>query len=555
MKRRHISLFGAGLTLGLAFVGATPVGATPLDTTTDATSVGVTAVDATTVGASTTDATTVGATAVDATTRAGAAPASPRLRWGSCVLGPDDREGQELAAAGAECAGVTVPLDYRRPQGRTLTVAISRIKATDRAHRIGALLLNDGGPGGPTIGAPPRVAAALKGVARRYDIIGMDPRFVGRSDPLDCGWPVGSGLTGAGNSRASFERQVAFTKDLAAKCRANAGDLLPHASTRNTARDMDRIRAALGERKLNYLGVSYGTYLGTVYGQMFPGRVGRVVLDGALDPRAYGPTMLPALIGPNEHALAGWADWAAARNGTYGLGRTGAEVLAAVRGVAEAAGRAPLVLGTGADTFRLDDTQVPWLLFGPLGDDGDENRAFLADAVRALRLAADGRPTGPLSPDLVGLLRHSFTDVDSASASAQMAILCADGSAPRDPEVYWRAVEASRAAHPVFGPALNNLNPCAFWERPRERRTEVRRDMPALIVAATGDPRTPYPGSVALHELLPGSRLVTLEGVSSHGLYGFYGNACVDEAVNAYLGSGQLPTADLTCGKAQRAGG
>lgn len=398
------------------------------------------------------------------------------------------------------------------------------------------------------------MAAALKDVAKRYDIIGMDPRFVGRSDSLDCGWPVGSGLTAAGNSRASFDRQVAFSKDLAAKCRANAGDLLAHASTRNTARDMDVIRGALGERKLNYLGVSYGTYLGTVYGQMFPGRVGRTVLDGALDPRAYGPTMLPTLIGPNEHALAGWADWAAARHGAYGLGRTAAEVLATVRGVAEASGRAPLTLGTGADTFRLDDTQVPWLLFGPLGDDGDENRAFLADAVKMLKVAADGRPTGPLSADLAGLLRQAFTGVDSAPASAQMAILCADGTAPRDPEVYWRAIEASRAAHPIFGPALSNLNPCAFWERPRERRTEVRHDMPALIVSATGDPRTPHPGAVALHELLPSSRLMTLEGVNSHGLYGFYGNACVDEAVNAYLDSGRLPQADFTCRKDRNEG-
>ncbi|MFJ9828869.1 alpha/beta hydrolase [Streptomyces sp. NPDC101160] len=508
MTRPHITLLGAGLALGFAMTGIT----------------GVTGAGA-------------------------AAAATPQLRWGSCVLGPDDREGQELAAAGAECAGVRVPLDYRRPQGRSLTVAISRIRATDRAHRIGALLLDDGGPGGATIGAPPRVAAALKDVAKRYDIIGMDPRFVGRSNPLDCGWPVGSGITSAGNSRASFERQVAFHKDLAAKCRANAGDLLPHASTRNTARDMDVIRAALGERKLNYLGVSYGTYLGTVYGQMFPGRAGRMVLDGALDPRVYGPAMLPTMIGPNEHALADWAEWAAARNGTYGLGRTGPEVLAAVRGVVAAAGRAPLVLGAGADTFRLDDTQVPFLLFGPLMDDGDGNRAFLADVVKVLGTAAEGRPTGPLSADLADLLRHSFTGMDSAPASAQMAIICADAAAPRDPEVYWRAVEASRAEHPVFGPALNNLTPCAFWERPRERRTEVRHDLPALIVSATGDPRTPYPGAVALHGLLPSSRLVTLQGVNSHGLYGFYGNACVDAAVNAYLGTGRLPQADLTCGR------
>ncbi|MFI8963873.1 alpha/beta hydrolase [Streptomyces sp. NPDC053493] len=476
------------------------------------------------------------------------------VRWKSCVLGPGDRQGQELEAAGARCADVVVPLDYRRPHGRTIKIAISRIAATDRRHRVGVLLLNDGGPGGATLGSPPRVRAALKDVAARYDIIGMDPRFVGRSNPLDCRWPVGSGILSAGTSRAAFDRQVAFQKDLAAKCRTNAGDLLPHASTRNTARDMDVIRAALGERKLHYLGVSYGTYLGTVYTQMFPGRAGRVVLDGALDPRVYGPGMLPHLVDANEHALADWAAWTAARHDTYGLGRTGPEVVAAVTGVVEAAGRAPLTVGTGADTFRLDDTQVPFVLFGGLADDTDASRAGLASAVAALKAAADGRPPAPLPPDFVQLLRFAFTDADTAAGSAQMAILCADAAVPRDPEVYWRAVEAGRAAHPVLGPALNNINACAFWDAPRERPTQVRHDVPAMIVAATGDPRTVYPGSVALHDMLPSSRMVTLRGANTHGLYGFYGNACVDDAVTAYLGSGRLPRTDLTCDKQPAAG-
>ncbi|MFJ3900201.1 alpha/beta fold hydrolase [Streptomyces sp. NPDC090025] len=494
---------------------------------------------------------------------AGAAQADPRsdgpqsavpqgtggLRWGSCVLGPDDQVGQELADAGAQCAEVRVPLDHRRPAGRSIGIAISRIAATDRAHRIGALLLDDGGPGGPTLGAPPRVKAALKEVAGRYDIIGMDPRFVGRSNPIDCKWPVGSGITGAGNSRASFDRQVAFQKDLAAKCRKNAGDLLPYASTRDTARDMDRIRAALGERKLNYLGVSYGTYLGTVYSQLFPDRVGRFVFDGALDPTAYGATMLPGMIDANEHALDDWAAWTAARHTTYSLGRTAPEVLGAVRHAVEAAGRGPLVLGEGADTFRLDDTQVPFIVFGGLVDDSEPSLDSLAVAVGALAKAAAGQPTGPLTPDFAALLRYVFTDADSASAGAQMAIMCADKAVPRDPETYWRQVEASRAAHPVLGPALSNVTPCAFWDRPREPLTQVRTDLPALIVGATGDTRTVYKGAVALHRMLPSSRMVTLKDVNSHGLYGFYGNACIDGAVNAYLGTGRLPAADISCAK------
>ncbi|MFB7619990.1 alpha/beta fold hydrolase [Kitasatospora sp. NPDC056181] len=468
------------------------------------------------------------------------------LDWRSCVQGPDDQVGAGLEQAGATCADVTVPLDYGDLRGRTITVAISRIKATDTRHRIGPLLLNDGGPGGQTLGSPPRVRAALKETAARYDIIGMDPRFVGRSTPLDCGWPVGTNLVSAGLSRASFERQVALQKDLAAKCRAAAGPLLPHASTRNTARDMDVIRGALGERKISYLGVSYGTYLGTVFTQMFPGRYDRVVLDGALDPRTYGPVLLPNLLAENEQALAGWAAWTAVRHDTYGLGRTADEVTAGIRRLVEASARAPLAVGSGTDTFLLDDTRVPFLLFAGLADDTDAARGGLAEQIAVLAEAAAGRPTRP-SAAFTATLRFAFSGDASPTGSSQQAVICADAPAPRDPEAYWREIERSRAEHPLFGPMVHNINPCAFWDRPREARTEVRRDAKVLIVAATGDPRTTYRDSVALHGLLPASRLLTLEGANRHALYGLYGNACVDDTVNAYLAGGRLPNGDRTC--------
>lgn len=177
-----------------------------------------------------------------------------RLDWTSCVLGPDDATGKELEQAGAQCADVTVPLDYASPDGRTITVAISRIRATDTAHRVGPLLLNGGGPGGQTLGDPPWVRQAMKDVGARYDVVGVDPRFVGRSTPLDCHWPTGSAFRGAGVDRAGFDRVAAFSADLAERCRRHAGDVLPYATTRNTVRDLDVIRAALGERRISYLG-------------------------------------------------------------------------------------------------------------------------------------------------------------------------------------------------------------------------------------------------------------------------------------------------------------
>ncbi|MDK0521308.1 alpha/beta hydrolase [Streptomyces sp. ML-6] len=470
------------------------------------------------------------------------------LAWGSCVTGPDDTAGRELDKAGAQCTDVTVPLDYAEPTGRTITVAMSRLKATDTRHRIGTMLLNFGGPGGPAVDAPPLVRKALKNVGARYDIIGFDPRFIGRSTPLDCGWPTGVLFRSAGPDRAGFDRQVAFQKSLADKCRATNASVLPHVTTRNTARDMDVIRGALGERKISYLGYSYGTYLGAVYGQMFPGRYDRTVLDGAISPQDYGPGLLRDAVAENEKALADWAAWAASRNSTYHFGRTRDQVLATVDRVIEAASRRPLTLGTGSDTYRVDASHVPLLLFMMLSDDGDASRAELATTVSVLSEAAKGKPTRP-SPALTANLRHALTGDNSPTGSVQAAILCGDRAAPRNPESYWRNIERSRAAHPRFGPLTENITPCAFWDRPREKPTQVRHDIPALIVAATGDPRTTYRSSLKLHGELPSSRLITLEGANRHGIFGDYGNTCVDNRVIRYLATGKLPTKDLTCAK------
>ncbi|MFE6667384.1 alpha/beta hydrolase [Streptomyces sp. NPDC057697] len=471
-----------------------------------------------------------------------------RLDWHSCVLGPDDTTGKELAGAGARCADVTVPLDYANPRGRTLKVAISRLAATDTRHRIGSLLFNTGGPGGPGIGYSPLVRQIMKEAGARYDVIGFDPRFVGRSSQLDCGWPVGSSMFSAGPGRAGFERQVALQKGLADKCRATNASVLPYVTTRNTARDMDVVRGALGERKISYLGWSYGTYLGTVYTQMFPGHHDRVVLDGALDPRRYNPRLMRGVERENDRALSDWASWAAHRHGVYGLGRTRGQVLATVDRIVAASARRPLTVGTGADSFRLDDTQVPFVVFSGTADDTDEARAAFGEQLSVLAEAAAGRPT-QLSPQFAAVLRGALTSEGSRSGSAQTAILCGDVSVPRDQERYWRDIERSRASHALFGPLTNNIGPCAFWDRPVEKPTEVRHDTPALIVAATGDPRTPYTGSVALHGLLPSSKLLTLKGANRHAIYGQYGNACVDNAVNRYFATGKLPARDRTCVK------
>ncbi len=465
-----------------------------------------------------------------------------RLDWTSCVRGSGDAIGKELEQAGAQCADVSVPLSYEDPGGRTITVAISRIRATDTAHRVGPLLLNGGGPGGQTLGDPPWVRKAMKDVGARYDVVGVDPRFVGRSTPLDCKWPTGSAIRGAGTDRAGFDRMAVFAEELARRCRAHEGDVLPYVSTRNTARDMDVVRAALGERRISYLGYSYGSYLGSVYATMFPGRVDRVVLDGVVDPDRYGPRLLRGTEPANRHALRNWAAWAAARDTTYGLGRTRHAVLATVDRIQAAAARTPLRLGDR----RVDAHVLPLVVFNGLSQDNAPAFAAFAEAVRDLRRASDGHTVTP-SPWLSDTLSFLLTSTDSHYGSVQMAILCGDGAAPRDKEVYWRDVERERARDGLFGPVTQSIGPCAYWETPRERPTVIRDDLPALLVNATGDPRTTYQSAAAVRRAWPSSRLLTLRDADQHAVYGVFGSVCVDATVNAYLATGELPRRDVTC--------
>ncbi|MEO3752261.1 alpha/beta fold hydrolase [Streptomyces sp. B6B3] len=463
--------------------------------------------------------------------------------WGGGALGPDDELGRELDAAGVECADVTVPLDYADPGGRTLTVAISRIPATDAEHRIGPLLLNGGGPGGTGIDMPPDIREAMGELSARYDIIGMDPRFVGRSTPLDCGWSTGTFTRAPGDTRAEFRDAVAFQRDLAERCRRAEGDVLPHATTRNTARDMDVIRGALDEEAISYLGYSYGSYLGEVYAELFPGRTDRMVLDGVIDPRVYQPRMLRGAEAANEAALRDWAAWAAEHHDAHGLGATPEAVWATVERVFDVAADRPLRVAG----YEVDESVLPIVLFSNLGADHPDRYADLAGVVGTLARAANGEPVEP-TPPLAETLDFLLTGAASAQASMQTAILCGDVSASRQPAEYWTDVQRSRAEHPLAGPLMNNITPCSFWDRPVEPPTVVEGDQEALLVAATGDPRTVYERTLDMREdLWPSARLVTLDGAHQHGVYGEYGSACADGLVNAYLRTGQLPERDATC--------
>ncbi|MEJ3658071.1 alpha/beta hydrolase [Actinomycetes bacterium KLBMP 9759] len=464
-----------------------------------------------------------------------AAPA-PSIVWTSCG-------DAELDAAGASCADITVPLDHGQPDGRTITVAISRITASDRAGRLGVLMHGTGGgPGGLGLDGPLLTRAAMgPELAARYDLVGMDPRGVGRSSPLRCGLP-GEWIRSVGFDRAAFDETVEYQRDLVRRCWERHADVLPHITTADTARDMDLVRGLLGEERMSYIGVSYGTYLGLVYTSMFGDRVDKIVFDSSVDPGRY-PAHTLADIGPsNERYLDAWAAWTARHHERYGLGRTAAEVRATVEGIVRGAADEPLRFGQHA----LDEHTVPALLSGIMTD--DRRYAEQAAVVAELRRAARGERVTP-SEAIAEYLLPPDEGLDNA-LSMNLAILCSDGPVPLDIEGFRAEVERSRATQPIYGPLMSTVHPCAFWPRPPvEGSVRTGNDHPALLVQNTGDMRTHYEGARALQRLLPRSRMVALEGAAHHGSYGVYPNSCVTATVNSYLRDGTLPAADVTCTK------
>ncbi|WP_202869122.1 alpha/beta hydrolase [Kribbella antibiotica] len=454
------------------------------------------------------------------------------MTWRGCGTGPDDETGNALAAADAQCAEVAVPLDYRHPDGRTIKIAIARRAAT--APSKGTLVVNVGGPEASRQGVNLFLDRS-PALADQYDVVGIDPRFFGLSAPLECGWRTDRYLRSAqyaSPTRAAFADSVAVARELAAQC-APYREVLPHASTRNIARDMDRVRAALGVPKLSYFGTSYGTYLGAVYLQMFPANADRFVLDSSHAPDNYGPRWTRETALPDAAALADWAEWASTH--TPGLGA------ATINHIAATLKRHPIQVGTQ----EVTESMLPGLLLTV--DDEDKSYADFSADVRVYRDAAKGLPVTPTPRQEERFALYNLTEVVPAFGfSATIANQCADRAAPRDPNVYYRDIQAHLAEEPLYGPLARDISPCTFWPTsPVEPPTTISSNHPVLMLAASNDPVLPYAGQQDMHHALRGSRLVTLASTYRHGVYRV--SPCVDAAVTRYLTTGALPPTDQTC--------
>ncbi|MER5253519.1 alpha/beta hydrolase [Streptomyces sp. NPDC002855] len=431
-----------------------------------------------------------------------------------------------------QCSSLKVPLDHDRPHGRQITLALTRVPHTAKKSQ-GPLLVNPGGPGGSGLTLAGFVARTLpKKVAAQYDVIGFDPRGVGRSRPaLDCRpghfSPVRPASVPAthGVEKANLTRARAFAK----ACAEKYADLLPFIDTVSAVKDMDAIRGALGAKRINYFGYSYGTYLGAVYGKLYPDRVRRMALDSMVDPTDvwYASNINQDYAFDTRHKA--FMAWVAKHDKAYKLGTDPAKVEAKWYAMHKALAKKPA--GEKVGSAELEDTYLPGGYFNGYWP-------FLAEAFASYVNAKDADP-------LVEAYEN-FGAVDAAGDngySVYAAVQCRDASWPRDwgtwREDNWRVHE--KAPFSTWNNAWYNA-PCAFWPTGSLRPADVSNSQlpPTLLFQATDDAATPYEGGLTLHRKLGGSSLVVEQGGGNHGIT-LSGNACLDRHLATYLENGTVP--------------
>ncbi|MCE0538771.1 alpha/beta hydrolase [Kineosporia rhizophila] len=457
------------------------------------------------------------------------------LTWGEC---PPDSRGD-----GLECTTLDVPLDYRDPDGRTIEIAVSRLKSADPGKRRGILLTNAGGPGGASLSYPAilKQLGMPERVLETYDVIGMDPRGVGHSTPVTCGLKAEEWISNVPRyaaDPAEVTEAAQAAEAIAAKCGdSGTAGLLPHITTANTARDLDLIRQSLGEEKASYFGISYGTYLGSVYTSLFPETTDRVMLDSATGPGGWD-SEFSRLYGQGfQDRFPDFAEFVAEQP-KYGLGRTPGQVQEKYFELAGELDRRPSAEGFNGDLFRQ-------LTFANLYYDWKFEE--LAKMWQALD---QGTPvpqpsTGPTStPAPAG-----DVPADNYLAS-QLHVICNDSDWPEDVQSYQRNVEADRKQFPMFGAAGANITPCAFWPGdPLEPPVQIGAEGPAnvLILQNLRDPATPAAGARQLREAFGDrARLVTADQ-GGHLNYLYLGNSCAEEITTTFLVSGERPAQDQSC--------
>jgi pimeloyl-ACP methyl ester carboxylesterase len=458
-----------------------------------------------------------------------------KLSWHGCGV------------AGFDCATMKVPLDYAHPVAADdLKLAVARKKAAGSAKKLGSLLVNPGGPGGSAIDYLQYAALGYPtAVTSRYDMVGVDPRGVDRSAPIECvtdkQMDALAAIDTTPDNTAEINALVASDRSFDAGCNRRSGPLLAHVSTVDSARDMDILRGLLGDQKLNYVGKSYGTFLGATYAELFPSRVGRLVLDGAMDPSVGALASSRAQAGGFEVAFSAFAKDCVRRAGCP-LGTTSAD----------AAGKRLDALFRSLDAHPLK-TGTSRPLTEALGTTGVISAMYDQTEWPSLRSALAGANKGDGDP-LLKLSDSYYERDDSGKYSnlmaANAAVNCLDlPPALRSPADVEKALPSFRKASPHFGASLawSSLS-CAYWSTPatgHAAKITAPGAAPILVVGTIRDPATPYAWAVSLAAQLSSGHLLTYDG-DGHTAYA-RGSSCIDSAVNAYLLAGTVPPAHKKC--------
>ena len=454
-------------------------------------------------------------------------PASTTVSWKGC-------------GSGFQCGTLTVPLDYSKPSGDTIKLALIRKPATDTANRIGSLLTNPGGPGASGIDYLKSQVSSLAKLNARFDLIGFDPRGTGQSSPIRC-------LTGpqedAFNALDSvlddpIEKAAAIQadKDFVAGCKEMSGKILPYVDTSSVARDMDRIRAALGDSKLTYLGFSYGTYIGEWYAHLFPNRVRALVLDGVLDPAMPANDFLLEQIKGLQTNLDAFAADCKAKT-TCQVGRSG-DPIAKMVNLLNTLDNHPMQVGDRQLTRSLALYGIGVTLYST------DAWSYLDQALTAA-LQGNGRLLLTFADLYLGRQSNGSYDTETDS---NIAINCLDHQVPSDIASYDALSSAFAKASPVFGAAFQYGNLiCAYWPVPAKMPPgplTVDGAPPILLVAGLDDPITPYSLAQNAAQEISGSVLLTRRGYG-HTSYGT--SACAGAAIEAYFLELTVPANGTVC--------
>jgi pimeloyl-ACP methyl ester carboxylesterase len=469
------------------------------------------------------------------------------ITWGTC---PQPAEGASRDSR-LTCGTLKVPLNYRDPDGKKIEVAVSRLSTAKPGKRRGVLLLNPGGPALGGLDMPATMAPTLpKSVLDRYDLIGFDPRGVEHSTPQSCGLkdPTVTGLFPFPAADGSITKNVALAKADAEQCATVAGGDLKYYTTANTARDMDRIRQALGERKISYWGQSYGTYLGAVYRSLFPQRTDRMILEGNVNPTKVWADEVADTWGKGmADRFPDAARVAAAQDATLGLGGTVEEVTRSYLALADRLDREPApVPGT---SLSLDGATLRNVTYGLLLH--NDTLPVLTQVWKAADDLAKGRVTDADS----AVLEQVFAGTPSSpgvpadnQATMFLALVCGDAEWSHDIDGYAARTAAERKEWPLTAGMPANIWACAFWKKPVEAPVAVTGtgSRNTLILQNRRDNATPWEGALGLHQAL--GRKSVLVGVDNGGHYVYNeGSACADKATIDFLTTGRLPGKDVYC--------